>query len=768
MPGVFISYRNIARSWAPMYIDWVLGQRFGRDHMFEAGRSILAGTNIPTSILRWIEQCSVLVVLIDPPWLSDLDKLRDDGDWVRREIVHARVRGKTLLPVLLDGAEMPSGRDLPPDVAPLTKEIAVRMRTRTASADVQRLIGEIERLAPDLVLASLTDPVRPAPATPAAYARAEHEVFRPRAIVLTGIAGALHDDLAIGDILVATKVYAYHSGTVRPDGFIPRPRSWETPHHLDQTARHVHHAGTYRSLLPPGRSPQVSFRPIASGEMVVDTRDHDLARQLRSAYDDAAAVEMEGAGAAHSGHLNGTPVIIVRAISDLADGAKLAADRQGWQPLAAANAAAFAVALAADLTTADPAAFGTAPQPPSQLPAHGAPLFGRQGHLAELDDILLTSAAAHPRIAILTGMAGAGKTALAVDWAYRAAEAFPDGLLYIDARGFGPDPALQAGELLAILLRALGQTRGAEHGTVGERAARLRSALHDRRVLILLDNIGSVVQIRPLLPGGHTCALLITSRERLRGLTVQYGVRSVDVGPLPSSDAVELLHTAIGARAAEDPDGPARLAARCAGLPLALRIAAERITSMPAQDLDSVADQLGGGTALDLFDTGDDPYSAVRTVFSWSYQALSEPSATAFRLLSLHPAKTFALPAAAAQIGVPAARAAVILRGLVNAHVVTEPAVNSYEMHDLVWAHARELCARIDDDRTQTAAVRRGSRSVIRAATAAAPAGSPSRRRTAISVTPVAGCRPQPHLHRVAQLGERLGQGRRGARPPAC
>lgn len=553
--------------------------------------------------------------------------------------------------------------------------------------------------------------------------------FSPRALMFVGIAGALREDVALGDVVVATKVYAYHGGEEHQDGFLARPRSWEISHQLDQTARRVLAAGAWIRLLPPDpgrRVPAVHFSPVAAGEVVLKSRAGSLAGRLRHTYSDAVAIEMESAGAALAAHLNDRlPVISIRGISDRADAAKHAADRQGWPQIAAANAAAFAVAVAADLCASAAAAPPAAPQrtdpgpaaamTPRQLPAPGNFLVGRTEQLSRLDEILLPGRPAP--IAVLTGMAGAGKTALAVRWAHRAAGAFPDGQLYVDARGFGPGPPLRSREILAGFLRALGQSEAAERGTLEERAARFRSAVSQRRMIVVLDNVASAEQARPLLPGSTTCAVLITSRERLRGLAVHHGARLVEVGRLPPREAVTLLRTVIGDRAVAEPGGTALLAGRCAGLPLALRIAAEIVISHPARTLAELAGELGDGdTALELLDTGDDPYSAVRTVFSWSYRTLAHPAAAAFRLLGLHPGDTFAPPAAAALLDVPAQQAGKTLEALVSAHLLTETPDGRFEMHDLLRSYARSLCAQADDDASQRAAVHRVAGYYLRAA----------------------------------------------------
>jgi tetratricopeptide (TPR) repeat protein len=408
----------------------------------------------------------------------------------------------------------------------------------------------------------------------------------------------------------------------------------------------------------------------------------------------------------------------VRGISDKANGEKYAVDAAGWQSVAAANAAAFAVALAAEVCIApDPAAahtrtrysravHGTGPAP-RQLPPRAGLFVGRAAQLARLDDVLLGPGGG-PKIAVLTGMAGAGKTTLAAHWAHGASDSFPDGLLYLDVRGFGPDAPLPAYEILACFLRALGQSRAAERGSVDERAARLRTLLDGRRILLFLDNVGSVDQVRPVLPGSGSCAVLITSRRRLGGLAVQYGVQALEVDRLPLDESFELLRRAIGDRATAEPDQVRALAHRCAGLPLALRIAAERVAARPFEDLGPIVAELDRDSgALDALDTGDDGYSAVRTVFSWSYRGLTEPEAIAFRRLGLHPGNVFGMPAAVALLDLPVGSVRATLRSLVNAHLLAEPALDRFELHDLLRAYARELCAQVDDPDSRTSAYRR-------------------------------------------------------------
>jgi adenosylhomocysteine nucleosidase len=174
--------------------------------------------------------------------------------------------------------------------------------------------------------------------------------FAPVAVLFVGVAGALWDATPLGDVVLATHVYAYHGGTSENDGLKARPRSWEVAHGISQIAAHLERAGDWADSVPSGAPrPKVHFGAIAAGEVVQNSRVSHEATWIREHYNDALAIEMEAAGVAQAGHLSGAPVAIVRGISDRADGTK---DTEGdviWQPRAAANAAAFGVRLAEEL-----------------------------------------------------------------------------------------------------------------------------------------------------------------------------------------------------------------------------------------------------------------------------------------------------------------------------------------------------------------------------------------------------------------------------------
>ncbi|MFE2585973.1 hypothetical protein [Streptomyces sp. NPDC059378] len=196
------------------------------------------------------------------------------------------------------------------------------------------------------------------------------EAFGPRALFFVGVAGGLRPDIALGDVVVATKVYAYHGGKETGAGFAARPVSWQAPHELEQLARFVGRDGTWPGARPRtggGHAPPaVHFKPIAAGEVVSDAPESALRRQLDRHYQDAVAVEMEGAGVAHAAHLsNRLPALIVRGISDRADGTKQLSDEADWQSAAARNAAAFALCVVRELAAGD--------EQPGASPDSGAP-----------------------------------------------------------------------------------------------------------------------------------------------------------------------------------------------------------------------------------------------------------------------------------------------------------------------------------------------------------------------------------------------------------
>jgi DNA-binding SARP family transcriptional activator/tetratricopeptide (TPR) repeat protein len=342
-----------------------------------------------------------------------------------------------------------------------------------------------------------------------------------------------------------------------------------------------------------------------------------------------------------------------------------------------------------------PASQGVVRAVPRQLPAGVRHFTGRADELAALTGLLEQPGQDLPGAVVISaigGTAGVGKTALAVHWAHQVAEHFPDGQLYVDLRGYDPDRPVLAAEALAGFLRALGETGQDIPAGEAERAARYRSLLAGRRVLVVADNAGAVEQVRPLLPGTPSCAVVVTSRDALTGLVARDGARRLDLDVLPLADAVSLLRALIGARVDADPGAATGLAAQCCRLPLALRVAAELAAARPGVPLAGLVGELADQQRrLDLLDAGGDPRTAVRTVFSWSYRHLDDGAARTFRLTGLHPGPDLDCYAAAALTGATAERAGQLLELLARAHLIHGTGPGRYGVHDLLRAYAREL-----------------------------------------------------------------------------
>ncbi|MEV4141711.1 tetratricopeptide repeat protein, partial [Dactylosporangium sp. NPDC049742] len=313
---------------------------------------------------------------------------------------------------------------------------------------------------------------------------------------------------------------------------------------------------------------------------------------------------------------------------------------------------------------------------PRQLPADVPAFTGRAARLADLDAVL---AGAGPRVVLIAGTAGVGKTALAVHWAHRVADRFPDGQLYVDLRGYDPGRPVDPGDALAGFLRGLGVPASGIPAATDERAARYRTEVAGRRLLVVLDNAAGAGQVRPLLPGTSTGAVIVTSRDTLGGLVARDGAHPVRLGRLDRADSRVLLRRLLGPGAG--PGTVDLLADRCAGLPLALRIAA----AGPSPHCSGVPADLAA------FDADGDPHTALRSVFSWSLRRLDPPAARAFQLLGLHPGRVVDAAATTALAGVPAGA---LLDELARAHLV-EPADGGYTMHDLLRAYSAELAAHL-------------------------------------------------------------------------
>lgn len=376
---------------------------------------------------------------------------------------------------------------------------------------------------------------------------------------------------------------------------------------------------------------------------------------------------------------------------------------------------------------ASPAPAGAAVSTPAQLPPGVSMFTGRAAELAELDGLLLappppeSARAREVAIAVLSGMAGAGKTALAVHWAHRVAGEFPDGQLYVDLGDGSPEAALAPVEVLARFLRALG-TPGEQVPTgIEEATGRYRSLLAGRRVLVVLDNAAGVEQVRPLLPAAPGCLALVTSRYRLAGLVARDGARWLGVDTLPPAEAHALLGRVLAAgRAAPEPAIVAELARCCGYLPLALRIAAANLTTRPEVPIEDYLRQLRDQGGLAALSVDGDPQTAVVAAFDLSYRRLPAPAQRMFRRLGLLPGGGFGAEGAAALADLPVAPAGELLASLAQAQLLQEPAAGRYRLHDLLRAYAAERAAQEEPDQQRRAARERLFAWYLRAARAAA------------------------------------------------
>ncbi|MER7184908.1 tetratricopeptide repeat protein [Streptomyces hyaluromycini] len=349
---------------------------------------------------------------------------------------------------------------------------------------------------------------------------------------------------------------------------------------------------------------------------------------------------------------------------------------------------------------------------PRQLPGDIGGFVNRGTELRVLDAILdrEPGASATTGIYVITGTAGVGKTSLALHWAHSVRDRFPDGQLYVNLRGYDPGEPVSAEQVLDHFLRALGVTASAIPVRLEARSALFRSLLADRRVLVVLDNAATVSQVRPLLPGNPNGLVLVTSRHRFSGLVARDGAHRLVLDIFAERDAVELLRTVTaGYRAPDDEAALSELAHLCARLPLALRIAAERASSRPLMPLDELIADLRDESALwgALTAEEDDESDAVRTVFAWSYRALSEDAAKLFRLLGLHPGPDIGVSAAAALGDTTVSAARRVLDVLVGAHVLEQPAHGRFQFHDLLRIYAAQQAIQHESAEARDAALMR-------------------------------------------------------------
>ncbi|UIX30089.1 hypothetical protein [Streptomyces sp. GQFP] len=373
-----------------------------------------------------------------------------------------------------------------------------------------------------------------------------------------------------------------------------------------------------------------------------------------------------------------------------------------------------------------------APAVPRQVPPVPGHFINRLAERAELDRLAHASPDG-ATIAVISGPAGIGKTALARRWLLGRAEAFPDGQLYADLRGHSADGPARPGELLTELLRSFGHER--IPAELNEQAALWRSVTADARIALLLDNALSAAQVRPLLPGSTVALTVVTSRNRLTGLGLE-GAAFVPLDALGTGDSMELLRRRVGAdRVRQEPEAALAMARACAGLPLAVCVAGARAASRPRQSLEVLARALSGGGGegpLEALRMGGE--SAVRAALQESYRLLEPQLAYIYRYLSLAPVPVLTPPVAAAVCAAEPADMDRMLDELVEVHLLEDlgpdprTGLDRYRFHDLIRAHARERAAEEETVEDSDRAVRRVVDHHLAVATAAEALLTPSHR----------------------------------------
>ncbi|WP_350275541.1 BTAD domain-containing putative transcriptional regulator [Kribbella sp. HUAS MG21] len=326
-----------------------------------------------------------------------------------------------------------------------------------------------------------------------------------------------------------------------------------------------------------------------------------------------------------------------------------------------------------------------------QAPTAPPDFVGRANELATIGHALGGSGALSSRVVLISGIAGVGKTALALTAAHQLRERYPDGQLYADLRGSGAATPSTL-QVLGRFLRALG-VPGRRIGTdEAEAAALLRSELADRRMLMVLDNARDAAQVRPLLPGAGRSDVIVTSRRRMPELEA---VGAVNLEPLPYDDAVRLV-VSTARRVDAGGNGVDALVEACARLPLALRIAGARLATRREWTVADLAGRLGDGHRLTELSVGE---SSVLSSFRLSYADLAGDAQRAFRLCSLHPGDDFSAESTAVLLSLSTAEADRLLEALLEANMLLQQSKDRYRFHDLLGLYARQLLAE-DPDRS--------------------------------------------------------------------
>ncbi|MGW0963315.1 BTAD domain-containing putative transcriptional regulator [Streptomyces gelaticus] len=435
-----------------------------------------------------------------------------------------------------------------------------------------------------------------------------------------------------------------------------------------------------------------------AGELVADLRDlvtrHPLRESLRGRL--MVALHRSGRRAEALDEYRQARELLVEELG-IDPGPKLARLyedmlRDSVEPASPPPAPPAAAALAAE--SAPPAAPVPAPAPaPRSLPHDLADFSGREDVLRTILSSVDAGSAdggheRRVRIVGIDGMGGSGKTSIAVHVAHRIADAFPDGQLHVDMRGYTPGEApLQPAKALEALLRMLGTPVDALPDDLEGRVVLWRTLLQQKRILLLIDNALDASQIRPLLPSAPGCLAIVTSRARLIDLD---GAEWFSIGAMSPEDSSRFVAATLGeARVQAEPEAAAELVRLCGALPLALRITTARLNYRPQWTLRYLVDRLRDEShRMEELTSGD---RSVAATLRLSYQAMTELYRAAFRILVIHPSPHIDVHSAAALLRTSVRDAESILELLLDMHLLQQPDLGLYTFHDLVRSFARSL-----------------------------------------------------------------------------
>ena len=346
------------------------------------------------------------------------------------------------------------------------------------------------------------------------------------------------------------------------------------------------------------------------------------------------------------------------------------------------------------------------PPVPAQLPADVIGFTGREALLRLLDHHAGRHGASSAGVSLVVGTAGVGKTALVRHWAHRVRDRYPDGQLFVDLRGYTGEGPRSPIDVLGAFLRALGVVAERVPASLDEAAAAYRTLLAERRMLVVLDNARSAAQVRPLLPGGTSCHVVVTSRDSLTGLVAVDGARSMVVEPLTAGQARRLMIELLGeGRVRAEAAAAEALARSCAHLPLALRIVCADLGARPDAAISDKVAALGRDDPLAQLTIPGDDQPGVAAAIRHSYDTLPPDAQRLFQLIGSTPVHDVTASAAAALAGLDEGDCRTLLRRLADACLIEEQRAGRYSLHDLLQAFAAHTAA--VDARTCEAAVMR-------------------------------------------------------------